>query len=450
MKSRRVAVALLAVLPIMAAATTTEVGPGDDWMSALQNLQAGDTLIMNDGSYVLNGYFALSNLQGTNAKPIVIRAKQDSHPLIRQNANQNIINFLSASYLTLDGLEFTGGSIGLRFLGAGSTPTMGGSDITVRNCHIHDTPANAIAANSANNDYARFSFVHNEIDHTGETGEGFYLGCNSNACQFHDSLIANNYIHDLDGPTVTQGDGIEIKQGSYANVVQDNVIHDTGYPGITLYDVSGNGAVNIVQRNVVWNSGDSGIQVTADAIVRNNIVLSECDGCNAFFSNNIQNASAANLSVVNNTLLVPGSGSGIRLNGVSGTVLIANNAIYAPNGYAIRASGTLAGMTVAANAGTGSLIGVTSGFNAAGNIVNDFFGASLSGTPPQNLVPRSGGVLAGAANTADLPTDDFSTLARGSSADIGAYRVVANGNPGWPLQTGFKIADEIFTNGFEP
>src|SRR6185369_6228410 len=122
-----------------------------------------------------------------------------------------------------------------------------------------------------------------------DTGEAFYLGCNDNHCQFHDSLVANNYIHDLNGPSITQGDGIEIKKGSYANIVRDNVIHDTSYPGITLYDVAGNGAPNIIERNIVWNSGDSGIQVTADAIVRNNIVLGAA--VNAFFSNNIQNGS---------------------------------------------------------------------------------------------------------------------------------------------------------------
>lgn len=448
MKGLLLAVACAISLPLVARAMTYTVGPTDNWKSVMQGLQPGDTLIMDDGTYVLDGYFAVT-LQGTASQPILIRARDGAHPLIRQDANQNIVNVLGSTFLTIDGLSFTGGSIGLRFMGGGSTPNMGGSDITVRNCHIHDTPANAIAANSSNTDYARFTFVHNEIDHTGDTGEGFYLGCNSNACQFHDSLIANNYIHDLNGATVTQGDGIEIKQGSYANVVQDNVIHDTGYPGITVYGVSGNGGVNVIQRNIVWNSGDSGIQVTADAIVRNNIVLGECDGCNAFFSNNIQGASASNLNIVNNTFLVPGSGSGIRLNSVSGAVTIANNAIYAPNGNAIRASGNVSGVMLSANAGIGSLSGVSSGFNAAGNIANDFVGASLSGVPPQNLVP-TGSLLVGAASAAYLPADDFSTNARGAASDIGAYRAVASGNPGWPLQAGFKITDAIFTNGFEP
>ncbi len=117
----------------------------------------------------------------------------------------------------------------------------------------------------------------------------------------HDSLVANNYIHDLNGPTVTQGDGIEIKAGSYANVVRDNVIHDTAYPGITLYHVNGNGAPNVIERNLVWNSGDNGIQVTADAIVRNNIVLSAAAAGIGVHAS--QGGNVANLVIASNTVL---------------------------------------------------------------------------------------------------------------------------------------------------
>jgi hypothetical protein len=328
--------------PLMAA--TTEIGPADDFRTAMQSLHAGDTLILDTGTYNLTSYFEL-DLFGTASQPIIIEAAAGQHPVVSYvGTSQNIININNSTFLTLDGIEFTGGSRGLRF--------DGGSDITVQNCIVHGTGANAIAANDTGQDYARFSFIRNEIYNTGVTGEGFYLGCNGDACRIHDSLIANNYIHDLQGTDpLYQGDGIEIKKGSYANVVRDNVIRDTNYPGITMYDVNGNGAPNIIERNIIWNSNDSGIQITADAIVRNNIVLGAAN--NAFFSNNIDGGSAANLTIVNNTFLMPG-GDGIRLNSVTGTVTIANNAIYSPTGYAIRASGTLTGVNVIANAGQGA------------------------------------------------------------------------------------------------
>jgi hypothetical protein len=419
-----------------ASAATIGIGPSDDFRSAMQNLHAGDTLVLDAGTYTLTSYFEL-DLNGTSALPITIMAKTGTRPVIHFNGtSQNIVNFNATAFLVIDGIEFSGGSRGLRFIG--------GSDNIVRNCIVHDTAANAISANDSGQDYARFEFSHNEIYNTGDTGEGFYLGCNGDACRIHDSVVANNYIHDLDNASISQGDGIEIKKGSYANIVRDNVIHDVNYPGITLYDVNGHGAPNIIERNIVWNSHDSGIQITADAIVRNNIVLSATN--NAFFSNNIDGGSAANLIIVNNTFLAP-QGDGIRLNGVTGSVRIANNAIYAPNGEAVHASGTTSAVTLVANAGQGALNGVSGSFANTGNIASDFIAATFSGTPPQNLKPK-GALLIGTGNASDEPADDFDGASRAGHLDIGAYR--AGGAPEWTIAPAFKTLDEIFSGTFEP
>jgi len=425
-----------AVLFGNASAATIEIGPSGDFRSAMQNLHAGDTLILDAGTYALTSYFEL-DLNGTSALPITIVAKAGTRPLIHFNGtSQNIVNFNANTFLIIDGIEFSGGSRGLRFIG--------GSDNIVRNCTVHDTAANAISANDSGQDYAHFQFLHNEIYNTGDTGEGFYLGCNGDACRIHDSIVANNYIHDLDNASISQGDGIEIKKGSYANIVRDNVIRDVNYPGITMYDVNGHGAPNVIERNIVWNSHDSGIQITADAIVRNNIVLGAAN--NAFFSNNIDGGSASNLTIVNNTFLAP-QGDGIRLNGVTGSVLIANNAIYAPNGEAMHASGTTGGVTLLANAGQGALNGVSGAFVNTGNIANDFVAASLSGAPRQNLKPK-GALLVGTGNASDEPADDFDGASRSGHVDIGAYR--AGGSPSWTIAPAFKTLDEIFSGTFEP
>ena len=408
----------------------------------MQALHPGDTLVLDGGTYSLTSYFEL-DIAGTSALPIVIRAKSGEHPIISYvGSSQNIVNIVGAAFLTIDGIEFSGGSRGLRFIG--------GSDVTVQNCHVHGTAANAIATNDDGYVYARFQFLHNEIDHTGDTGEGFYLGCNNDTCRIHDSIVANNNIHDLNGATITQGDGIEIKKGSYANIVRDNVIHDTGYPGITMYDVNGEGGINLIERNIVWNTGDNGIQVTADAIVRNNIVLSA--KASAFASNAIQGGSASNLTIINNTFLAFADGNnGIKLNSVSGPITIANNAIYAPDahGYAIAVNGTLTQLTVVSNAGVGAFNGIASGFASNGNLANDFFAATMAGSPPQNLIPKSA-LLVGAANASYLSPDDFDAHRRAGHLDIGAYRANVDGSVGWTLQAGFKVLDEIFADGLEP
>ena len=43
-----------------------------------------------------------------------------------------------------------------------------------------------------------------------------YLGCNHDFCRVENSLIDGNYIHHTNGPTITQGDGIELKKAALA------------------------------------------------------------------------------------------------------------------------------------------------------------------------------------------------------------------------------------------
>ncbi len=110
--------------------------------------------------------------------------------------------------------------------------------------HIHHIGGVAVTANNPGETYQSLTFRHNHIHHTGGHGEAFYLGSNSKPDgstdgYIFDSVIENNYIHDLIGGTVSQGDGIELKDGSYDNIVRDNVIHDTNYPGIIVYDADG-------------------------------------------------------------------------------------------------------------------------------------------------------------------------------------------------------------------
>ncbi len=437
---RRIALACAAFAAScgVAHAVVIEIDPTGDFRSAMQNLHPGDTLVMHGGTYTLSSYFEL-DLAGTAAQPIVIRAASGEQPSIHYvDDGQNIVNIVGSAFLTIDGIEFSGGSRGIRLSDS--------SDITIRNCHVHDTAANAISANDGGNVYARLTFVHNEIDHAGDTAEGFYLGCNDDACRIHDSLVANNYIHDLNGPTVTQGDGIEIKAGSYANVVRDNVIHDTGYPGITLYHTNGNGAPNVIERNLVWNSGDNGIQVTGDAIVRNNIVLSAAAAGIGIHAS--QGGSVQNLVIVNNTV-IKSSGDALHISDVAGAVLVANNALYAASGNAVFAGGSSNLVTMIANVGSGSLSGVAGGFDSSGDIASDFSAASYSGAPPQDLVPRAGH-LVGAADAATIAIDDFNAESRNPALDIGAYRNDPAGNQGWPLQAGFKqLGDAIFADGFD-
>jgi len=161
-----------------------------------------------------------------------------------------------------------------------------------------------------------------------------------------------------------------------------------------------------------------------------------------------QGGEVANLVIVDNTVL-KATGDALHLSDVAGDVLVANNAFYAASGNAIFANGATDRVALIANVGTGSLSGVSGGFDASGDIATDFGDASYSGAPPQDLVPRAGR-LVGTADAATLAIDDFNGVTRLPALDVGAYRNDPAGNQGWPLQAGFKeFGAVIFANGFD-
>jgi hypothetical protein len=417
------ALLLLLILPNVVSAATVEVSPGDDLESTIAGLQPGDTLQLADGTYEVSGRFSV-DLSGTANQPIIIEADDGASPLInRANANQNIWD-LNVEYVTIRGLRFSGGSAGLRFESA--------SNVTLENCEIFDTADVAIRMNSGGRTYSDNDIIGNHIHDTAGTGEGMYLGCNNDGCRLVNSRIERNYVHHTNGPNVSQGDGIEIKEGSYGNVVRDNVIHDTNYPCLIVYSTVGNGAENVIDRNVMWNCGDNGMQVAADATIVNNIVLGA--GGAGIAMQPHQNGSPQNLTVAHNTVI--NSGDAIALRGAAGTVTIANNAVYSNGGYGIRQQGDLSAVTISGNVGVGGLSQGAGGL-ADGDFAADFVDASYD-SAPSNVFPADGGALPGAGTSAHVTELDFNGLDRNGATDVGAYLFDANGNSGWTIAPEFK------------
>ena len=399
-----------------------EIGPGDDLEGAVAALLPGEELILRGGTYFFNENVTLS-VNGTENEPVTVRAKDGETPVIEQaTANNNVVE-VRATYLVIRGLTFTGGSHGIRLINS--------DFVTIEDCEIYETGDVAISANSGGT-YEGLKLLRNHIHHTNGTGEGMYLGCNNDNCRIANSLIEGNYIHHTNRGTVEQGDGIEIKEGSYGNVVRDNVIHDTKYPGILLYSTVGNGPPNVVEGNTVWNVADNTMQVAADAVIRNNIILG-----NVSFRSH-QSGSPSNIEFVHNTVI--NSGTAIEVRNVSGPVVIANNAVYSQSTAIRLISGNLGQVQLAGNVGAGGLSGGSSGYVDGNGIGADFVGGNYSGNPPIDLFPAPGSALIAAADAGFVVAADFNNSPRSGTADAGAYVFSSGGNPGWTIGPGFKDA----------
>ncbi len=423
LRTNRLVAVCLAIGLTCASVFAAEIGPGDDLAGAVAGLSPGDELVLRGGTYLFDGNVTLT-ANGTASQPIVVRAKSGERPIIEQATNQqNVVEIRGSSYVVFRGIAFTGGSHGIRLVDS--------DFVTIEDCEIYETGDVALSANSGGT-YEGLKILRNHIHHTNGTGEGMYLGCNNDGCRIANSLIEGNYVHDTNRGSVLQGDGIEIKDGSYGNIVRNNVVHDTKYPGILLYGTVGNGAPNIVEGNVIWNVGDNTMQVAGDAIVRNNIILG-----NVAFQPH-QASSPSNLEFVHNTVI--NSGSGISVRGVSGPVIIANNAVYT-GGTAINLiSGDLGQVQVAGNVGEGGLVGGSSGFSSGNGVASDFVSAHFDGEPPIDVFPANSSALVGAGDARYAVSTDFNGTQRSGAPDAGAYKFAAGGNPGWTLGPGFKGA----------
>lgn len=352
----RILVSLIVFVSIAnrAQSETIRLSPNQDWFSVLQGdgLSPGDVVELSGGRYQDRRRLSLQH-RGSNDQPITVRASEGATVLFeRPDATQNTINLDGASHLHLIGIEITGGAAGIRInRAAGQADEVIG--IQIRDCHLHHLGGVAITCNEPGTTYRRCVFSGNHIHDTSGHGEAFYLGGNQATAAFHDGRIEDNYIHHLDGPDISQGDGIEIKDGSSGNRVIANVIHDTNYPGITVYG-SGGGPVNRIERNIIWNTGDHGIQAAADAVIRDNTVA--MTGQVGIYSRDHQGALCGNLSISKNVVFQSDAAAIRILNeptaGKRQPIEITDNQLYPRNGLAIRIADP-SGVTARKNRGRG-------------------------------------------------------------------------------------------------
>lgn len=308
---------------------------GTALVKAVADLQPGDRLELAAGTYSVEPMWDIL-VSGTAEAPIWIVAAKDARVIItRPNARQNVVNIGQGGeveFLCLAGLEITGGSHGLRLGHC--------RDVWIDRCHIHHTSGVCLSANSA--DTRRLHLTRNHIHDGDGHGEGMYLGANDGAHVMSESVIALNHVHDCRG---SQGDGIEVKQGSWGNLIAENHVHDTNYPCITVYGTAGK-PVNIIERNLCYNSADNVMQVQGEAIVRNNILI---NGAGSGFSSTDHQGKTLNLKVIHNTVVNSGHAfRGGSWNGREGMVL-ANNIIYSRDANALHFANGSNGVIITGN-----------------------------------------------------------------------------------------------------
>ena len=412
-----VTAAMFAVAPTWSQRKLT-LHPGESFKKAVESLQPGDHLTVMPGTYIDGGRIAIK-VRGTKAEPVIISGPSDGpQPVIARSAEdraQNTINIEGATWLTIRSLEITSNG------GDGINLSKKPSHVTLEDLHIHDIDVGVNFRSDMHHINVRRCHIHD----TAGTGEGMYVGCNHGKCVVRDCIIENNWIHDTKNSS--QGDGIEVKRGSHSNIIRNNVIHDTRYPGILLYGTEGKPR-NIVEGNIIWGAGDSGIQCAADAVIRNNVIFAGPGG--GLSSQPHQGVTPGQMTFVHNTIV--GGSPALRLskwNGAPGMVF-ANNAIYAESGQ-LKIFG-LQGVTFTGNVFLSPDKSLPrSGWRQGKK-------SDVAGFERRRLWPAGASNLINAADKAHLVERDAEGVPRGTRRVAGAYTDRAPHHPRWTPKPGFK------------
>ncbi len=328
-----------------------EAGGCDEAFEARANaLAPGDELVLRAGVYSQSCRRAIT-VRGRADLPVVIRAADGANVILTRPADnmatENNLEIVDSAHLVIRGLRFRGGSIGVRF--------MGGHDIVFEDNEVFETGISAVTLNYGDhrNLLVQRNHIHHSglIDGDGVTGEGIYVGCNDGACRVTDSVFRDNHIHHLRATADGGNDGIEIKPGSGGNRVEGNYIHHTNigrrFPCIFVY--GGGERPNEVINNVLHDCGE-GIQVVADAVVRDNLVFaSEISGITA--EPHEQVGHVRNLVIANNSVWGHPACLMIDLRRAQ-RVTFDGNGLLCDGGDVVRGPG-LATATLTANVATG-------------------------------------------------------------------------------------------------
>lgn len=427
--------------------STTALGPGDTVYFHASTPGGAATYDWKDfgGTYTWTG--SITN-------PIVVAPYPgDKITFMTSNSGRNTLQ-VAGRYWIMRDFEIIGdaratGSLPLRLMS-------GTSDVVVQGMKIHDLYVNAITANlpgtsTSPTEYRNLTFRRNEIYKTAGTGECIYLGCQGSSstttpCFVRDSLVEENLCYDTclgGGRTActggSMGSGFQVKFGSYNTIVRNNVCYNVNGPCVLLYD-DWNKGLNIVEGNVVINTpSDSGIQVSAGAIIRNNIVIGSRDS-GIFIANNNNNIynglGTRRLTIAHNTLYKNGQ-YGIYYSTSASASTFVNNAALGNTVEDYRSGISMATATWKNNARSSP--GQPTGVGANATILVGSATTELADPVNFNVYPKATSALIRAGLETGLPYD-FNQFSRSACAPtIGAYEFSSNSNPGWAITRAIKV-----------
>ncbi len=238
----------------------------------------GDTLFINDGTYIESGYgntgLKIDGINGTNANRFFIKAVHKGMAKLELSSSLNSFNIYNSKGVTFDGLDIYS-PVGSTNQHIGVFVAYPSEFVTIRNCKLHNFGLGAIGGDG-DNIIIEKNEVYDNATRNPANGSGisFYhpkkVGASSNTLTggyghiIRQNLLYNNYcsLYYNNGNPPTDGNGIIIDDFNFTQ-------NSSGTP----YTVP-----TLIENNVCFKNGGSGIRVydSSNVTVRNNTCYYNC------------------------------------------------------------------------------------------------------------------------------------------------------------------------------
>jgi len=471
-------VVVAAVLCIASLAVGNAVGatiyanPGDNLTTKIDTMNPGDTLILNPGDY--SSTVRITEKNGDPDNWFTMRGPDSGTARIVATGFNNMIEFKRSSYWRLENLELDGDNYtaseafkvqtvsdyhndyghhivldGLHihhFMDVCISTKATVWDMTVRNCYIHDT--NSVGLYMGNSDgyqpIMNFVYEHNFVERTGRY--------NMEIKQQNPRIgVALGTTPDLEFETWGWliKDSVFMRTYPPANAPRPNFLIDaapmSGVGSDDLATICG----NVVLGNAPSINGEHGFQLSGNIRVYNNVIVNiAADGYSGIRVGSHAGIDPRNVEIYNNTIFILGGTVNTRcltvadiLTGPGMNHLIANNALIRGDTGHTAFAGSYPPDTIVANniiRGTGAGPGLVQTTASLEEIFID----PVETPGLTDLYPAPGSPLINAGANDYAPNDDFSGVPRPQDgvAEVGAYEVLGDENPGWQIDLDFKGA----------
>ncbi len=432
---------MVLLLSSFAWAISATVAPGDDLHAVLAALGPGDVITFTDGIYPLESTLRVQEALGEADAPVRLIAAEGATPILKATGTSTVLEIRDSSHVHLEGLTLEGPD-GWEEEGGAGLVVNRSTDLRIVGNTVRQVRGDLlrIAGDTANLE------IRGNALHHASSGSGIYAGCGDGSCWMTGSVIAGNLLHDIGSPDVRR-DGIVLENGCQGNTVRDNVLFRVSGTGLRTESTQ-LGEANTVEGNAIWDTGAHGIDITGEAVVRNNIVFHT--GRVGIRSGQHENGDLRNVRISFNTVALAGD-EGVRLNDWADKegMVFSSNVIANITGRGFRYDAddweeTGTGNYITANVVSGLVEGVDPAlypdWYRPGSGLADF-----ADVENWDFYPATDSSLIGTGDPSPeawVPEVDFNGLPRnGEAPTVGAYQWSGAGNPGWLLAETFKDSD---------